>query len=165
MNAGELEAMIREAFNGVRLDGGTSLLQAEVMDNYGEGVTDKEFAALPLQEITDNWAALSPETLAKYSYLPHMDAKGFRYYIPAFMINSLRGYDSLDTLTEAISALYPSLDKDSWDYAMMHYSQLDNDQLRAVAKFLKWLPEIIELGWEDQTRAERAIRNFWHQYL
>ena len=164
MNASELKEVIRIAFRNVKLDGGVSLRQAKVMDNYGEGANNKEFKTLPEQEITNNWEAIPDEIISQHCYLSHLDAKGFRYYIPAFMLSSLREPEFSDTLGSTIFALYPKKD-DLWDYKMMHYSLLDAQQRSAVAQFLSSLPQLVDLSPEEQRMIERAIRNFWHEYL
>jgi len=43
MDSSTMKALIEAAFKNVILDGGASQLQCEVMDNYGEGVTNEEF--------------------------------------------------------------------------------------------------------------------------
>lgn len=48
------EKLIRTAFAGVTLGNGISLRQAQVIDRYGEDVTDAEFDALPRQEVTSD---------------------------------------------------------------------------------------------------------------
>src|SRR4051794_38305166 len=99
MTDGELRQVIQTAFRGVTLDGGLSLRQGEICDNFGkdgEGkeVSEGEFAAIPRTEITDDWSAISLEELERYPYLAHLDAKGFRYYIPALLLSLLQNSDA-----------------------------------------------------------------------
>lgn len=170
MDTSQLEEIIKVAFKDVKLEDGVSLRQAEVMDNYGEGVTLQEFYALPQQEITDNSQEIPDEVIKRYNYLAHMDAKGFRYYIPAFMLTAMRecllelayNYCS-ETFAMTVSSLYPEPDHLS-DYNMMHYSFLNSAQRAAIAHFLSWVQITVPGSSEDQIMAERAIRNFWHKY-
>jgi hypothetical protein len=165
MNAGEIEEEIRAAFKGVKLDGGISLRQAKVIDNYGEGITNEEFAGLPQKDITNDWTALSPELLDEYCIIPHFDAKGFRYYIPAYLLSVLHDYGYLsERASSTLYSLYPKKDH-LWDYHMMHYSLLTSQQRSAIAHFLQALPDLVALDGEDNKIVERSIRNFWHQYL
>jgi hypothetical protein len=80
-----LKKLILESFANVRLGAGVSLKQAEVMDNYGENCTTDQFVVLPQSEITDDWSKISEEELEGRPYLAHVDAEGFRYYLPALM--------------------------------------------------------------------------------
>jgi hypothetical protein len=164
MDALEIENEIKTAFSGVKLDGGISLRQAEVIDNYGRDVTDKEFAALPQWDITDDWMLLSTEILDSYCYIPYFDAKGFRYYIPAYILSVLNSYHSFACASSTLSALYPKKDN-LWDYHMQLYSLLNTQQCSAIAHFLEALPNIVRLDYEDNKVVERALRNFWHKYL
>ena len=158
MSSSEIKALIEAIFKGVTLDGGVSQLQCEVMDNYGEGVTHREFILLPQKEVTDDWAAVPEETLL---YTAYLDAKGFRYYIPAFMLSCL----ATDLwLSDTIFTLYPKQDT-SWSHRMSQYSLLNAQQRSAIAQFLHWLPQIIELDRKDTIRTERALRNYWQQFL
>jgi hypothetical protein len=156
---------IQAAFRGVKLDGGISLRQAQVIDNYGEGVTGQEFAALPQMDITDNWEALSIETLEEYCFVPHLDAKGFRYYIPAYILSVLLRYDrSSMRVISTLGALHAKRGN-SWDYYMDKYSLLNLQQRSAIAFFLEQLPSSVAIDPEDKKIIERAIRGYWHQYL
>ncbi len=154
-----MKALIEAAFKNVILDGGASQLQCEVMDNYGEGVTNEEFLRLPQKEITNDWAAVPEETLL---YTAYLDDKGFRYYIPTFMISCLnRG----DLVTETIFAL-DARPGDLWNYKMSQFSLLNLHQRSTIAQFLYSLPDLVEIRWhEDKVCIERAFTNYWHQYL
>ena len=77
MNSSEVKAIVIAAFHGVSLGGGCSLRSAEEAHNWGEPpFTD--LAAYPDVDITDDWTAISVETLDHFPFLVHMDAEGFR---------------------------------------------------------------------------------------
>jgi len=63
-----------------------------------------------------------------------------------------------------LSELYPKKG-DEWQYHMHCYSLLSPAQKAAIARFLAELPRLVELDSEDQKIAERALRNYWGQYL
>ncbi|MBV9523703.1 MAG: hypothetical protein JO010_12965, partial [Alphaproteobacteria bacterium] len=151
------------AFRGVVLGGGISLRQTAVMDDYGRGVSPAEFAALPRGEITENWSRVPLDELER-GCLGHLDAEGFRYYIPALMLSVLNHYDkSSMRVIGTILGLYPK--KDSWSYCMSRYSLLTPAQKSAIAGFLAALPELIELYGGDRQILPRALRNYWHEFL
>ncbi|HEX8834290.1 MAG TPA: DUF6714 family protein [Abditibacteriaceae bacterium] len=156
---------IQAAFHDVKLGGGISLRQSKVIDNYGRGVTKAEFAALPRLDITDDWAALSADTLEEYCCIPHLDAEGFRYYIPAYMLSVLLRYENSSMRAiSTLKALRPQKG-DSWDFYLMKYSLLNAKQRSAIAFFLKELPTCLPLDSEDREIVERALRDYWNQYL
>jgi hypothetical protein len=165
MTRAEAHTLIRTAFRGVCLDGGVSLRQAEVRDNWGRGVTEQEYRALPAGEVTDDWEALPLETLERYPLLAHLDARGFRYYIPAFMASVLECYEASSMrVISTLLALYPKQDE-RWDYHMEHYSLLTPGQRSAITGFLSALPALAELEAGDGKVVDRALRNYWREYL
>jgi hypothetical protein len=98
------------------------------------------------------------------SAIAHLDALGFRYYIPALMLSVLERYDSSSMrVIGTISGLYPK--KDEWAYHMHRYSLLSPDQKTAIARFVAALPQLVDLGFEDQKIVPRALRNYWGVYL
>ncbi len=143
------------------LDGGISLEQANVIDNYGRGVTSEEFKALPENEITDDWRTIPDTTLDGAENIAHLDEKGYRYYIPAFMLRLLNSYDPGSMMTiGTLSSLYPKTDSQTYCY-----SCLTGQQLRAIAEYVKALPSFVELWGEDKRIVERAYRNYWSKYV
>ena len=164
MQFSEVEQTIAAAFKGVSLGGGCSLRQAEEADYWGQPAA-ADLSAFPDADITDNWAALSLETLDQYPYLAHMDAKGFRYYVPAFILSVLACYErSSMRVICTLSALYPKRNE-RWDYHLNLYSLLSQEQNAAIAHYLQSLPMLVELDSEDQKVCERALRNYWHNFL
>lgn len=160
----ELIQTIESAFRGVKLDGGVSLEQAKVIDDYGEAFTEKNFNKLPENEITDDWGAVPDSALEPDPCVPHYDAKGFRYYLPRLILSVLANYDNASMrVIGTLSALYPK--PDSWEYHMNRYSELSAKQKHAVALFVSSLPNLVELDREDRIIMERALEKYWREYL
>ncbi len=68
-------------------------------------------------------------------------------------------------ITETISAL-DVRPGDLWNYNMNQFFLLNPHQRSAIAHFLYSLPDLIEIEWhEDKVCLERAVTNYWHQYL
>ena len=154
---------IQEAFSGVRLGDGVSLLQAEVIDRYGEGCTDQEFHEMKQSEVVNDWSKVSLAELERDN-VAHFDAAGLRYYLPALMLSVIQHYDSSSMrVIGTISALYPK--KEHWAHHMELYSLLSFDQKRAIARFLEALPELVPLHGDDQKFVQRALDNYWNQFL
>jgi hypothetical protein len=166
MTAEELKGIITAAFDGVTLSGGVSLHQAEVMDNWGEGCSEQEFARLPDKECTTNWLMLPREELERYALTPYLDPNGFRYYIPAFMCSVIDD-PSLGIcsgrLVATLGSLYPKHDS-LWAHKVDKYAALSDTQKQAIAAFLDWMTNNPAFDQDDRTCAERAVRNYWGQY-
>jgi hypothetical protein len=83
--------LIREveaAFNGVALGNGVSLHQARAMDDYA---SDAEVAAARAMDTEERWQEVPDEKLDRLAdTLPFMDAEGFRFYLPRFMLFALK---------------------------------------------------------------------------
>jgi hypothetical protein len=162
--ASELKAQIHSAFRGVILGDGMSLLDAEEADCWGDVPEIKRLNLPPDVKITNDWTALSIETLNRYALLAHLDATGFRYYIPAFMCSLLQKYDTEMRCTSTLCILHPIKSDSLWDYHMNMYSALSKEQCHAIFIFLKNLPEIVDLDNEDRKPCDRAIKNYWSRF-
>lgn len=159
----EIIDLISCAFDSVELEDGISLQQAAIIDNYGEGYTDKEFDDISLSEVTTNWHLVPKEDL-EAGNIPHLDAAGFRYYIPIFMISVLNDYDNTSMrVISTISGLYPKIENQS--FHLEHYSLFNEAQGNAIAVFLTSIQKLIALDHEDQTIVQRALRNYWGKFL
>jgi hypothetical protein len=172
MNREQIWSLIAEAFKGVTLEDGISLLQSIVIDNYGEGYTDEEFEALKQKENVTDWQSLKLEDLKKLE-IAHLDEKGFRYYIPACMTRFMDSYVPLDIGDRFTTSVLFFLDAGGSDPEYPHstvvvphrYKFLNRQQHEAVAQFLYWLPAICKLGTFDQKQVETAFNHYWKDYL
>ena len=164
MNASQVIAAVTAAFKGVVLGGGCSLRSAEEADCWGDPPVNTDQVILSEVNTTEDWMALSVRTLDYYSYLAHMDAEGFRYYIPAFMLSLLFPGDQSMRRICTLGALYPKKGE-LWDYHLSLYSLLSREQCTAIASFLRELPALVELDSDDQKICDRALRNYWHTFL
>jgi hypothetical protein len=155
-----VEQKIRSAFRGVTLGAGTSLRRAQLVDapsrEYVESSTQRE--------IVGDWSQVPLDELER-DCVAHLDALGFRYYIPALMLSVLDHYDSSSMrVIGTLTVLYPKKDN-TWEYHMHRYSLLDATQKAAIAQFLAELPKLVELDSESQKTVERALRNYWGEYF
>ena len=79
--------MINDAFQGQTLGDGIGLLEAHGIDDYAG---DQELAALRLQDEHLDWRCVKTETLNRcYAAPTFLDARGFIFYLPAFLIAEL----------------------------------------------------------------------------
>jgi hypothetical protein len=159
-----VESEIQMAFRGVTLGPGMSLRQAQLADRYQDAVTKASSASPGPGEIVHDWSKVPLDELER-DCTAHLDAAGFRYYIPALMLSVLNHYDSASMrVIGTLGGLYPKKD-DGWQYHMRRYSLLNYAQKTAIARFLEALPKLMELDLSDQKIVSRALRNYWGEYL
>ena len=158
-----VEMEIRTAFRGVTLGLGVSLRQAQLADSQSS--LPREHSESSTQaEITDDWSRVPLGELER-DCEAHLDALGFRYYIPALMLSVLDHYDSSSMrVIGTLAGLYPKKNN-SWQYHMHRYSLLNPAQKTAIAGFLAALPQLVELDSEHQKVVQRALRNYWGEYV
>jgi hypothetical protein len=161
MTQAQLRKLIKTAFIDVKLEDGLSIRQGEVCDNYGEGVSDEEFHAIPLGEITDDWTALPLQELEQYPYLAYLDAKGFRYYIPAFLLSLL---DNAQCGSMRVISTLMSLTPDSCTWSP-NMDLLNDEQRSAIAVFLSEIQHLPQLDSSDQIMISDALEQYWSQFL
>jgi formate dehydrogenase subunit delta len=154
---------IHDAFDGVPLGDGVSLRQAEIIDRFGDGCTDQEFEEIKQSEVVNDWRKVSLDELERDN-VAHLDAAGFRYYLPAFMLSVIEHYDSASMrVIGTLSGLHPN--SEHWAYHMDKYSLLTFEHKRAIAMFLDALPEMVLLDVEDRKIVRRALSNYWKSFL
>ena len=109
-----VESEIRIAFRGVTLGRGIRLGQAKFADGF-QNAAYKGNSGLPTgREIADDWSQIPLDQLES-DCIAHLDALGFRYYIPALMLSVLDRYESSSMrVIGTLSGLYPKKD-DSWE--------------------------------------------------
>src|SRR2546428_9734138 len=79
---------IEHAFADVSRDDGCSWQEGDEIDNHG---TDEELLAAKALDRDTCWQEVSPELFDQYpSAVAFLDAKGLRYYLPAFMIADIK---------------------------------------------------------------------------
>jgi len=157
----QLLAEIEAAFGDVRLGDGISLHQARALDDYE---TDEVVAAARALDAVARWQDITDDKLDRLNdTLAFMDAAGFRYHLPRFMTWSLT-HAGTGTGSFAIDAPVYACDfrNNLKEYAMSRYALLSPEQLRTVARFLRFAAA--HDGPFDGRVAARALKRFWGQY-
>lgn len=104
----ELIERIRAAFAGVELEDGISLNMTEYNDSGG---CMPEFKVRALTDERKHWDAIKDETLEWFTGTFHFtDLKGFRFYIPAYMIWTIRNHRTSGSIISdfTVYAISPS---------------------------------------------------------
>ena len=151
---------ITAAFDGVSRQGGVSMLEARVIDDYG---SDEERAKARRQDNETRWQDVPDEKIGGgngHEALSFLDPIGFHYYLPAYLVWYLRNVDSdwdhntLSSVDFHLAAGYKKGEIE--DYYRGKYEMLSLIQTRAVAHFLEfqaeredWFAEINRQHYEE----------------
>lgn len=135
---------INAAFDGVSREGGVSMSEAEVIDDYG---SDEERAQARARDTESRWQDISDEQLALNWPISFFDPIGFRYYMPAYLTYYLR---------------WMNVDEDEWDDSAFHGNGSDSLFYHLSAGHLKGeIEDHFLLKFEIFTPAQgRAIAHF-----
>ena len=153
--------LITAAFADVPRGTGISLHEAAAIDKYAmpdermsgrAQDTERCWQDVPAQDIEDN-----------YPVLTYMDAEGFRYYLPAFMVWSLKNYQtSASVSTEApIYELDVSGDEDKRKRKMDQFRLFSEEQRIAACRFLRFMSKQTAA---DAKMAQPALDSYWAQF-
>lgn len=144
--------MITRAFDGVeRGSSGPALHEADYWDFGGN------LAEARLKDTDTRWQDVTDAAIEDcQTALGIVDAAGFRYYLPAYMIWTLNYYHTpgLTLINLAIYCLHP---RDTSDLAAFTPAQAE-----ATACFLRFMAR--NDGQVDSTAAQKALEGYWGQF-
>lgn len=151
-------AQIVAAFDGVEREEGISLHEARVIDCYGSEAARK---AAKAKDTDRRWQDISDIQIEDfYNALIFLDAKGFRYYIPAYAIWSLKHYMTSDSLfADAIVYALEGFE----DFILPRFELLNREQSQAIYQFLEFSCNYGR-GYVDVYVACRALKH-WDKML
>lgn len=161
----EVEAEIRACFAGVRLGRGVSLSVAELIDEWADPAIVESLIGM---EPDEDWADIPAAELERADCIAHLDAEGLRYYLPALMIWLLDHYAAAkgpDLVADmAVIGTISALDqRDRHPTGFLEL--LTPQQRRAIALYVRALPELVELDHQDAARLARAWRDIWSREI
>jgi hypothetical protein len=153
----EKSALIEEitaAFQDVSREDGITLHEAEVLDSYGG---PEERALARAQDTEARWQEVPEEDIRLgYAVLHFLDLKGFRYYLPAYLVWYLRNIDNEDpdfwsnTFDSVDFVLGAGYSGDIDDLYLSFFALLTPEQSKAIAHFLAF-----------QARSEDALEAYY----
>jgi hypothetical protein len=164
MEKEEVIAIIRDAFRDVSRENGVSLHEALVIDVYGS--KDEQRKARK-QDTDTHWTEIPDHDLEHASSaLCYMDPVSWRYHIPGYMIWVLSNYMKSDSFTVDNTIYTFELENNEvlYKYDMEKFKVLNEEQSRAVARFLKYMIDHHD-GRADVTIARRAFRGYWKRFI
>ena len=153
---------IRSAFAGVPR-GRITMHEAEVIDDYGSDDERKKARGLDTDESWDQ--VRDNDIMACTTALCHVDADGWRYYLPAYMIWSLRHFRASHSIVSDFTIYTfdpnnkcPQLRA----FNMERFGLLNQAQSRAVCRFLRYMAANDDLA--DGRMAQMALDEFWGRF-
>lgn len=163
MDKHNLIKKIRIVFADVRREDGISLMQAEAIDNFE---TPEQIEKARIEDKDSCWWDIDDKKLESHPVMAHMDAKGFRYYLPAFMTWSLLNYEISDAFTvdSTIYILSPTHKDKLWDHYMMHYSLFTGEEKKVIVDFLQYFSADGMDNYVDSLHAKKALDKYWGEY-
>ena len=150
---------IRIAFANVKR-GRITLHEAEEIDNYS---TAEICALARLKDKDSHWEEVPDEHIFRCRCtLIYLDPESWRYYIPAYMIFTLRYCDQKPHVPD--EGYYTSASIDSTIFTLSdnfdpeRYQRLNTAQSRVIYRFLRYFAEM------GDSEAERAIEVIWMKF-
>lgn len=144
---------ITAAFDGVSREQGVTLHEATVIDDYG---SLEERAEARKQDTEDKWQNVPEEDIRfTDAVLTFLDPKGFRYYIPAYVVWYLRNIDNEDpdywsnTFGSVIFHLAAGFHGEVDDFYLSQFNLFTPEQARSISHFL-----VFEAEREDVAQIE-----------
>jgi hypothetical protein len=147
-----LKSYITSAFKGITLDDGVDIHTAKFQDSYG--LESEELRQAKGCQRGD-WRYVDPQILRERAWvLPFLDAKGFRFYLPAMMIDIVDNERESDLAETLFYNLQIDVDGKFKDHA---FTQVFNRfQRAAIVRFVKYL--IHNRGWHIDGDAGKLLR-------
>jgi len=168
MNIEILLGKIEKAFNLVQRSD-SSLAQYWLTDQKGMAgtITDAEWESAKRTRPDSKWQDVPIKELEEYGpLLAHMNAKDFRYFLPAYMQVALKNIDVKPTwdqeiLGGTVFSLSPSKKElSSYLYNVDQLSMLNEEQEETIIEFLEFVSENADEF--ERPYAEKALR-YWYE--
>jgi uncharacterized protein (TIGR02996 family) len=146
-----LVTLIEDVFRDVRRDGGTTLHQAAAIDDW------EDVAAAELRDPEVTWQEIPDTKLADANRHAFLDAKGYRFYLPAYLRFYARATGAGEWWSDEACFFFSLRGSDRTS----QYEALDVAQARVVAEFLRVVGEL------DSWNARDApiYLEFWRRFL
>ncbi|MGB3496555.1 MAG: DUF6714 family protein [Elainellaceae cyanobacterium] len=149
------------AFQAVRRADGVTLHQARVLDDYGGAEEQARARAL---DTDTHWGEVPDEWITEFSEaLCFVDPIGFRYYIPAYMIWTLKHYTTSHSFSVDSTIYAFCLSQNLEAHQLSYFSLLDTDQCQVICRFLMYC---VKFGGHflDSRAAQEALDKHWQQF-
>jgi hypothetical protein len=157
----EIIAEINVAFENARR-GKITLHETEIIDHCG---SEKQRRKAQRLDTESRWQDVPASVIElHYSALSFLCPESFRYYLPAYMIWSLRYFKISHSASSdwTIYALAPNTNKPLDKRTLERFSLFSLAQKRAVQRFLQFMVDHGD-GHADSWQAELALNAYWNE--
>lgn len=142
----ELISRIEKAFAGVVLSDGVTLHEAAALEGYASEIECAEARRL---DAGRNWQDLTDEEIQQCGdVLSFLDELGLRFYLPAYMIWTIKHYEVSDLLTSHVICIIRDLRAELFTL----------DQCQAIQAYLNFLCE----AYNDSDACD-ALAGYWYR--
>lgn len=158
---------IQTAFADVTRDEGVSWSETEVIDMSG---SEEARRAARAQDTDRNWTELIDDPqwnapgIGGFSFL---DPAGFRYYLPAAMIRSIRDDwqgDLTFHLTLPSNPANPHHNLRMGNHRIERWSSLNERQCKCIARFLRYMIARDEQRHPANSEWREPYDSYWHRF-
>jgi hypothetical protein len=151
----QLITLIRSAFDGTQLEGGTTIHEADLEGCY---LKEQDRLDARAKDSETEWSTVPDWKIERFpSVLSFFDVKGWRFYIPAYMIWTLRNWRTTNLII-ADSVVW-TFDPTMPDFDLPRYSSLSAAQSHAAYRFVKFF---CDYSGDEESR--HAMDAYWHQF-
>lgn len=146
---------IETAFDGVSREGGISLHQAQALDECRDGDEVEQAGTLDTET---RWQDVPESEIAKMEVaMCFMDDIGLKYYLPAFMVYSIKHHETCET-NSANHPIYQLIAKTEEE--KKRFSIFNTPQKKAIRRYLEYMAYFA--GEEaDSDAAKEALNSYW----
>ncbi len=156
---------IAAAFQDVTRGAGVSLHEADVIDAYG---SSKERAKARRLDTEICWQDVPEADIEQFDWiLSFLDPQGFHYYVPAYMVWSLKYYKTSDSASSdsIIYAFnhYLSTSRGMKEWHQERFAVFTPEQSAAICGFLRYMAEQGD-DFANSDAASQALAEYWGQF-
>lgn len=152
---------ITDTFRAVRREDGITLHQAHVLDGYGSEAEQAEARALD----TDSYWWDVPDAVMATLPAPlnFLDPVGFRYYIPAYMIWTLKHHRISQSFTIDYTIYAFLIYENSREHTRQRFELMNGAQKQVICRFLRYFTTF-GADAVDSRSAQQALDKYWSQF-
>jgi hypothetical protein len=151
----QLINLIRDAFSGQQIDDGTTIHEADLEGCY---LQDQERLDARAKDTETDWLEVPDWKIERFSsVLSFFDVKGWCFYIPAYMIWTLKNWRT--TNLWVADCVVWEFDPAMSDFSWPRFEALSPAQRHAAFRFVQFF---CDYSGDDESR--HAMDVYWHQF-
>lgn len=163
----ELINQIIAAFANVERGDGVTLHEARLIDDNCEDRNKYDKARK--KDTEQNWNDIPDDKIIDFGdTLPFLNAEGFRFYLPAFMVYSLNNIELSTYARVAVEMMLTfDVEKDNVSFAVEFIkkktSLLTKEQIDCCINFLEYMMELGDYYCISSKDIRRSLQVFWYK--